>query len=249
MDDVRGTKKLYADLHFVNMPYVKKVTVPQEENAVWVYNYVRDVFLGNKPGNAHLAGRDAKYAAVHPAITKAEALAMLMHLAGDLHQPLHGTNHPYTDAKGKLQPEDRGGNSVDIIDAPMAGTAHGPGPMNLHHFWDGAYRESFANNQVKEGSEWSRPSTADSTVFGKKVHDLLDSSAPVVLGQSNALGWITESHRWGMQYGYEALGSDLGREKVTLSADYVNTANAKARQRLVRAGIRLAKELKVLLAH
>lgn len=223
--------------------------MPAGENAVWAYSYAKDVFLGIKPGNAHLAGKDSKYAAAHPPISRAEALAMIMHLAGDLHQPLHCTNHPFTDAKGQQHTEDRGGNSLSILDAPKVGSVHGPAPMKLHHFWDGAYRETFVNNQVKEGSEWGRPSTADSAPLGKKVHDLLDSSSPVLLGQSTPLGWMAESHRWGIQYGYEPLGNDLGKQDITLSGDYVSTANAKARQRLVRAGIRLAGELKGLLQH
>ncbi len=108
MDDVRGNANLYQNWHFVTEPYVKSPPLPTGENAVWAYNDAKDVFLGKKPGNAHLAGKDAKYAAAHPPICKAEALAMMMHLAGDLHQPLHCTNHPYKDSKGKLHDEDRG---------------------------------------------------------------------------------------------------------------------------------------------
>ena len=249
MDDVRGNANLYQDWHFVTEPYVKTTPLPLGENAVWAYNYAKDVFLGKKQGNAHLAGKDAKYVAAHPPISKAEALAMMMHLAGDLHQPLHCTNHPFTDSKGKQHDEDRGGNDIAILDAPKVGGLHGPMAMKLHHFWDAAYRDSFVGNQVKEGSEWSRPSAPDSAAFGKKVHELIDGSATTFLSQSTAAGWLADSHRIGMQAGYEPLGADLGKESITLSETYVNAANTIARQRMARAGIRLARELKAVLKH
>lgn len=58
-----------------------------------------------------------------PANVRLEALAFMVHFAGDIHMPLHsGDNH------------DRGGNDVDAT----YGIAPG---MNLHSVWDGALAE------------------------------------------------------------------------------------------------------------
>jgi len=54
-----------------------------------------------------------------PAAAKAEALKFLIHLVGDIHQPLHAADN-----------NDRGGNEVRVI-------VRRGRPETLHHVWDG----------------------------------------------------------------------------------------------------------------
>ena len=56
-----------------------------------------------------------------PAPERLMALKFLIHLIGDVHQPLHGADH-----------EDRGGNCVAVLTSPDAA------PSNLHAYWDSA---------------------------------------------------------------------------------------------------------------
>lgn len=58
-----------------------------------------------------------------PANVRLEALAFMVHFAGDIHMPLHSGDN-----------EDRGGNDID--------TTYGIAPgLNLHSVWDGALAE------------------------------------------------------------------------------------------------------------
>jgi hypothetical protein len=79
-----------------------------------------------------------------PATTPDErrlALQFLLHLVGDLHQPLHVTDH-----------HDRGGNGVRVHGA---GTA----PGNLHHYWDTVFVERLGRNPDEVAARLSRDIT------------------------------------------------------------------------------------------
>jgi hypothetical protein len=106
-DEIRDARPETSTWHFVNL----------EIEGDGRYRPARDCPGGNcvvaqiLQHQAILAGRAS-------GARKAEALKFLIHLVGDIHQPLHaGENH------------DRGGNMVGIA------TRRG-GPTNLHHFWD-----------------------------------------------------------------------------------------------------------------
>ena len=76
---------------------------------------------------------------------EAVALALVMHMVGDIHQPLHTTArynpHPKPDDRYK---DDAGGNGVSL-----ANLGDTPWSKNLHTYWDEAYRRSYANGEVK----------------------------------------------------------------------------------------------------
>jgi len=69
--------------------------------------------------------------------TKAMAFAMVMHLVGDIHQPLHCATK-YFMSGGRLH-QDAGGNKEEVLNGPPGEG----GKFNLHAFWDSAYRASF----------------------------------------------------------------------------------------------------------
>ncbi len=64
-----------------------------------------------------------------PRAAQATALAWMLHLVGDIHQPLHST------ARVTTQPDERqgdqGGNLFKL------GPASSPNPLSLHSYWDG----------------------------------------------------------------------------------------------------------------
>ncbi|HEY0779726.1 MAG TPA: S1/P1 nuclease [Gemmatirosa sp.] len=64
-----------------------------------------------------------------PAESRAIALAWILHLVGDVHQPLHTASRVTADAPQG----DRGGNAVQLIDDGR--------PTNLHAVWDDVFDE------------------------------------------------------------------------------------------------------------
>ena len=65
---------------------------------------------------------------------KKEALLLLTHFVGDLHQPLHVAS-AYLDANGKLVDPDVA-HHVDLDTETIGGNAIGDQNLNLHHEWD-----------------------------------------------------------------------------------------------------------------
>ena len=68
--------------------------------------------------------------------TKAMACAMVMHLVGDIHQPLHCATKYFI--SGGRWHQDAGGNKEAVLNGPP-----GDAKFNLHAFWDSAWRASF----------------------------------------------------------------------------------------------------------
>ncbi|OYT73786.1 MAG: hypothetical protein CFK52_00010 [Chloracidobacterium sp. CP2_5A] len=144
-------------------------------------------------------------------------LAWLIHLAGDVHQPLHtvarcSKNNPNGDQGGNL-----------FIVRPTADTpVDGPRKPNLHAFWDNAALETFSLPAVqalaRELSR-SRPSRRQAT-------------APPTQ-------WIDESAKLARDVVYQA-GNDDTPEPPTLSEAYKAKARSVARSQARLAGFRLA---------
>jgi hypothetical protein len=106
-DEIRDARPETSTWHFVNL----------EIEGDGSYRPARDCPGGNCVV-AQILRNQAILAGHASGTPKAEALKFLLHLVGDIHQPLHaGENH------------DRGGNMVAIA------TRQG-GATNLHHFWD-----------------------------------------------------------------------------------------------------------------
>jgi hypothetical protein len=106
-DEIRDARPQTSDWHFVNleidgdMRYQPARDCPQDNCAV-----------------GQILRNEALLKTGPPAADKAEALKFLIHLVGDIHQPLHACeNH------------DRGGNSVRV-------SYRGGKAISLHHFWD-----------------------------------------------------------------------------------------------------------------
>ncbi len=80
---------------------------------------------------------------------KALAVAWLLHLIGDLHQPLH-TSGRVTDYKGE-ENGDQGGNTFWI--SPRGGDIH----LKLHQFWDGIIGQNMPNTADACDSDYLVP--------------------------------------------------------------------------------------------
>jgi S1/P1 Nuclease len=150
-----------------------------------------------------------------------EALKWVVHLVGDIHQPLHAADH-----------HDKGGNSIQV--SFFSETDNAPyGPLNLHAIWDvhivqrlladqgGAPRFLSAPISLADKAAWERGSIAD---------------------------WISESHELAKSVVYRNLpGGFACGHRITgvLAIDqgyYAMAAPVLATQ-IRKAGIRLARIL------
>jgi hypothetical protein len=151
---------------------------------------------------------------------KALALSWVIHLVGDLHQPLH-----VTERNG-----DRGGNEFKVRYRDRA-TCHGgasekrPVKVELHSVWDTCI--------VVELESGATP---------LEYADALRGSLTTYKGHSAATGdfmqWAKESHDLAVSTAYDGLksGDDL-------EDSYISRASPVVQKQLLRAGVRLAKIL------
>jgi hypothetical protein len=168
--------------------------------------------------------------------SKAMACAMVMHLVGDIHQPLHCATK-YFISGGKLH-QDLGGNREEVLNGPPDDAK-----FNLHAFWDSAWRASF--------DEASGCVVLDPRYQDAGIHHPEDvRSLAADLGQqirfpmadlnTNIDQWARESNGIARDFVYPELTATDNKKDCHLSSIYVSRANTLARQRLVLAAWRLA---------
>jgi hypothetical protein len=161
-----------------------------------------------------------------------EALMLLAHYVGDLHQPLH-VGAVYLDAQGRLvdpapgasaeETATRGGNALAL--AQPRGEAR-----NLHALWDTAPQPLDA---------------AGAAPLHRQAEAVPESRAAV---EDGPVLWGSESVK-ASQQAFEGLGfaPRAGRQwPVSLPPGYEAHADALKRERIVQAGARLARLLQAL---
>jgi hypothetical protein len=156
---------------------------------------------------------------------KSYDLVWLLHLVGDLHQPLHCVSrYDAVDPKG-----DRGGNSVRITGASLPTICDDvkyckKPPNELHAFFD---------DITGEGAHLDRVTAAVKML--PKVKDSLATTIDVA-------AWLKE----GLESAETAVYVSpigIGDGPFTIDASYERAALALARQRIALAGLRLAQLL------
>jgi hypothetical protein len=152
-------------------------------------------------------------ASTKPDPLKSYDLVWLLHLVGDVHQPLHATSRFTTqDPHG-----DAGGNAVKICIGQKCGQA-------LHSFWDDLLGTS------------NKPALA--AEVGKKLKAPNAQLAKVTSAQK----WIDESFVLAQSKAYAPPVKD-GDGPFTLSSAYQKKAKTAASERVSLAGVRLANLL------
>jgi S1/P1 Nuclease len=164
-----------------------------------------------------IAAFRAVLSSTSPDDLKSYDMVWLLHLVGDIHQPLHAVARIEKD-----QPNgDAGGNFVKcVVDGQSK-------PGNLHGFWDDVLGSM--GNDVDYQSVIAAAKQLPKPSAGKaKIKD--------------ADVWITESFNLAKSKVYKSpIGAGPG--PFTLTAKYKATAQAAAKQRAALAGARLANLL------
>jgi hypothetical protein len=152
---------------------------------------------------------------------KAIAIAWVLHLVGDLHQPLHATN-----LYSMRWPQgDRGGNLFFIQATPTSQ------PINLHSFWDG----------LIIGSDDVR-GTMNRAIALRAAHPSAPLASQIAL--LSPMSWARDeslplARQWAYVDGTFAGG--ISRETAAvLPASYAANAQRIAEERVTLAGYRLA---------
>jgi hypothetical protein len=222
-----------GDWHYIDKPWVvpqdvKKVdpatrpaaTRPMRENVLTALN-----------ANAKfLADTSAKPA------DRAVALCWMMHLVGDVHQPLHAISMysvEYPDG-------DRGGNS-DVVRG-------NDNVMRVHAYWDGI----LGNSDAYEAVEFLAEGILDDPQLARpKLHEMAERPA--------FAQWADESYRWAIAMAYlngrlRTAHADAYYDKTLTDADvpptppsYYTNARELSRRRIALAGYRLAEQITTLM--
>ncbi len=152
---------------------------------------------------------------------RAWALAWLVHLVGDIHQPLHcASRYSAPDASGKSE-NDAGGNRIRL-----AGHDH-----NLHALWDDLLGFDDSLGAVKQLGE-----------------GLLAASAPSK-GRTNENDWQAEGAQLDAALVYPGLAyAKTQGAELDVTPEYRRVATVVAGQRVTLAGYRLARVLNRLLS-
>lgn len=234
MDDMRESPGYaYAKWHFIDIEYTPDgsgYAEPQPPNVVWAIEQAALTLLKNPNAT------DAQ---------KAEALAMLMHFTGDVHQPLHCVTWD----------NDNGGGGYIIAGVPFTDVSKKQVP-NLHLFWDRAYRYEVKDGKVLELYEGlranERPAApADGTIKNQAAKIMADYPASALadlLKVDDPHDWARESYALACKSGYPPGPHPTDYEVVKLTPAFVHQAHDIADKRIALAGYRLANLLNEIFA-
>ena len=160
-----------------------------------------------------------------PARARDEALKWVVHLVGDIHQPLHAADNG-----------DHGGNLVPVA---LEGV-HTHGRENLHRAWD----NDLVQLALHARNRQQPPAGIDA--LAAEAHDLERQ-----VGQGTPDSWARESNNLARNVAYHYPGFACGSVPsgvVVLDGSYLEDAELVVRERLLLAGARLAAVLNAALA-
>lgn len=198
-DRVRREREGSGPYHYVDIPI-----------GAGRYDAARD---GNKGDN--VIDKITSFAAVladasKPAAEREEALRWVVHLVGDLHQPLHCAERD----------KDRGGNAVLCFLLDQKGKA-----SNLHSVWDtGLLRLIIAKRRIADVAE-----ELDKKITPREMQ---------TWSRGTPTDWANESHAVAAKVVYAGIPTDGPPPR--LDQKYVDRANPVLTEQIEKGGIRLA---------
>ena len=153
---------------------------------------------------------------------RAEALRFIVHLVGDMHQPLHNIND-----------NDSGGNGKTVRFFDFIG--FDGGQPNLHEVWD-------------SGIILHTHQSVDQFVATLGTQN--DPDIAAIIQPTNPITWVEEAHKLA-QDAYHALPHPNNNQIYILDANnnYFNAGLQVVKTQLRRGGLRLGRALEVALAN
>lgn len=192
------------------------------------------------PGDDVLTGIAKSAKAVHGLTkvfdtrTRAKMLSYLLHLVGDIHQPMHCET--LFDEKMPEPEGDRGGNNAWVRHP-------GGGAIKLHAFWDQLFG---SGGQLFHPVPLTMILAAEHKA--KELAAVLKRAAlPELTEHTTPVSWSLESRALAISDGWRRHKIPYGLTEaaaVELPADYEQKAHAIADRQVVLAGYRLADQLR-----
>ena len=210
-DNIRNSRPDTERFHYVD--------IPLESNGL--YDPVRDcpesekgdcVIKALERYRAELADRSLSRG------RRAFALKFIVHLVGDMHQPLHCAEHN----------RDGGGGGKKIV---WFGATGGEKGFNLHGLWD---------SLIINGTNLS------DAQFAAALEKKLTPAKAAAFRNGTPLDWAHAAHGAARSVAYGALpktSSGAFVKKPDLGADYLKKARPVVDDQLTKAGVRLARLL------
>jgi S1/P1 Nuclease len=227
---VEITKYHRSPWHYINIPYV----APSAADHISATSFSippTNILSALSNSLATLAERRAL------PVERAVSLCWVMHLVGDLHQPLHAA----TFLSDTFPQGDQGGNLIAIADASQV-------PLNLHSFWD----QLFGTGDTYECVACIADQIADARQYNPrklgeyKGHRTIDSWAHESFEAACAFAY-DEGHLKFAEWRAFSSGKVTAAEVPRLKSTYLINANEIARRRVALAGQRLADVLRMSL--
>ena len=241
MDDIRALRDKYdfGKWHYINLPFNEEgAPAPDgeyEPNVLWGVERCTDIISGKTED---------------PMVDKDQALVMLLHLAGDTHQPMHTTNRN----------NDAGGNRVELKGVELTKEEElfsRDKKANLHAFWDSSYRRTFSDGKARvlydaPIYDKEKPVTGHAAALDliRKESEAIKKKYPpsVVTEQKDVAGWVQESHEAGYDFSYGKLPNQSKTgDSARVDEHYVTGSRELAQKRVAMAGYRLAALLNDLM--
>lgn len=208
-DEIRGTAADEPRWHYDDVPLCGSAP-PRESYCP-----------GGQCNSAQLERLTAVLADRHADLrVRNEALKWIVHLVGDIHQPLHAADNG-----------DLGGNRVRVA---LAGV-HTRGRLSLHRAWDTEFVALALNTRSRQQPP------RDIGALAREAESLTAEA-----GQGTPTDWARQSNNLARNVAYQYPGFACGSVPVglvVLDRDYQREAEAIVRERLLLAGGRLANLL------
>ncbi len=209
--------------HFVDIPFDAPAYVENRDCPTIANNEVdrNCVVAAIAHFQTVLANRNA------PQSDRGRALTFLVHLIGDVHQPLHSTSRFTTDAQGKKH-SDNGANGV---------TAEVPGidtPQNLHGVWD----DVLIAEERRTNADYAK----------HLLTDVVPTLAVKDVAETDVVAWANAAHQLAVKDAYDYDGAGASPTNAPLNVAYIKKNEQVADRQLALAGVHLAHVLDAALA-
>jgi hypothetical protein len=211
MDDLKATGlRAMNTWHYINIPYnaggLSALPAAKDENVIWAIGQAEDTL-------SHSRATD---------FNKAFMLRVLLHLVGDIHQPLHSVGRCT-----QAHPDgDRGGNDFRILD--------GAEDIALHYYWDRS-ADLFPRVQVES---WR----SEIPQLARRLKRRIPKGSLPASQEGDPAEWARESFRLARSHVYSGI-----EENAPPSESYTAQAQSIIAERLALGGYRLGAMLNRLL--
>lgn len=220
----------YAACHYTDVEVTRDM-IGKDVNEDEIYNRLKDTLVKNKLNSVVCLKKSIKTLLTHNEsdLNKAIALRMVLHIVGDIGQPLHNSSL----VEGSFA--DAGGNNVKFEKPVSFVNIDGSTSVanNLHKLWDGSlnvyFQFSYEPERTKKGlynsDELNAVKRDAQSVLKFKDFSFLSNNMSNDTNESSIEGWVIDSYKTAVKYVYTDLkfgSQDFSSQSVVATAFKLN---------------------------